>query len=181
MSSDLDFYDFWRSDLHMKLKLLPSENFIIKTQDSIDIVRQKLMAQVQESTSIQGVENYFFKGQVFESEFKITRNSNYSNLSMPTIMGRLDDVSEGTVINVKMKVNFLMYLLCMFSFVNGLVELGVLSASIYSQTLVISFESLKPLFIMMINFFGVITFLTEDWKQFKIDREKLNQILVDEL
>lgn len=73
----------------MKLKLLPSDNFIIKTQDSIDIVRQKLMAQVQESTSIFGSKNYFFKGQIFESEFKITRNVNYSNLSMPTIMGSL--------------------------------------------------------------------------------------------
>lgn len=172
-------YDFWRYDLYMKLKLLPSESFIIKTQDSIDIVRQKLMAQVQASTSIQGSENYFFKGQVFASDFKFTRNVNYSNLSMPTIMGRLDDVSEGTIINVKMKVNSLIYLLCVFSFVNGLVELGILSASIYSKTLVISFESLKPLFIMMLNFFAVITFLTEDWKQFKIDREKLNQILVD--
>jgi ABC-type arginine transport system permease subunit len=90
-------------------------------------------------------------------------------------------ISEGMIINVKMKVNSLIYLLCVFSFVNRLIELGVLSASIYSQALVMSFESLKSLFIMMIIFFGVITFLTEDWKQFKIDREKLNQILVDEL
>jgi hypothetical protein len=38
----------------MRLKLLPSENFIIKTHDSIDIVRQKIMEQVQEYTAIQG-------------------------------------------------------------------------------------------------------------------------------
>ena len=131
----------------MKLKLLPSENFTIETQDSIDIVRQKLIAQIQESTSIQASENYFFKGQAFESGFKITRNVRHSNLSIPTIMGRLDDVAEGTVINIKMKVNPLIYLLCIFSFVNGLVELGLLSVSIYSETLVISFESLNPLFI----------------------------------
>jgi hypothetical protein len=83
------------------------------------------MVQVQESTSVQGSENYFFKGKVFEDEFKITRNVNYRNLSIPTIMGRLDDVSEGTIINIKMKVNSLIYLLCVFYFFNGLVELGV--------------------------------------------------------
>jgi hypothetical protein len=164
----------------MRLKLLPSESFIIKTHDSIDIVRQKLMAQVQESTSIKGSENYFFKGQVLESEFKIARNINYGNLSMPTIMGRLDDVSEGTTINVKMKANSLLYPLCVFSFISGLVEVGVLLTSIYSKTLVVSFESLGPLFII-INFFTAIIFFTENWKQFKIDREKLNQILVDGL
>jgi hypothetical protein len=175
----------------MKLKLLPSESFIIQTQDSIELVRQKLMAQVRESTSIQeGSENYFFKGQVFENGFKIDRNVNYGNFYMPTVIGRLEDISEGTTIYVQMKVNYLIHLLTVFSLilsvfylVYGLKELGVWisSGTIYSHILAIASEPLEsPLFIM-INFIPAIRSLTEYWKQFNIDREKLNQILVEEV
>jgi hypothetical protein len=63
------------------MKLLPSETFTIQTQKSIEIVRQRLIAHVEGSSTILNPQDRaVFKGQVSEREFKISLVINNKNL-----------------------------------------------------------------------------------------------------
>ena len=90
----------------MKLKLLPSETFVIQTQDSIPVVRQKLLTHVEDSnTRRSSQDRAVFQGEVTENEFKISRIISSKNVFLPIICGRFDDITQETVIRIKMELD----------------------------------------------------------------------------
>lgn len=92
----------------MKLKLLPSEAFTIHTEDSIEIVCQKLMAQIKNSNIVQkSQERAIFKGKVSEGGFEISRIINYKNLFLPIIYGKFKATPNGTIIHTNIELNSL--------------------------------------------------------------------------
>jgi hypothetical protein len=95
----------------MKLKLLPSETFTIHTQDSIEIVRQKLMMQLLGYSPRKRAQDLaVFRGQVTGSGFKVSlADGYYVYLHTPTIIGKFDYVDNETLIHIKIRPTFFMY------------------------------------------------------------------------
>jgi hypothetical protein len=88
----------------MKLKLLSSETFTIETQDSIEVVRQRLVVQVEDSRTIRSLDRdcAVFGGQVTEHGFKIFKKANFFSRdnSLVTFNGSFEQQLEKTVIYV---------------------------------------------------------------------------------
>ena len=94
----------------MKLKLLPSETFTVETQDSIEVVRQKLLAQVKDHNQIESSENYLFKNQVSDYEFSISlMNKKYFTYYISIIVGRFENIQNRVNVNVKMRMDYKEY------------------------------------------------------------------------
>jgi hypothetical protein len=99
----------------MELKLSLYESFTIKTQDSVDVVRQRLLAQVKDPNQIDCSQECLFKGEVSEHDFTIFSSTEYISI----INGKLEDTSNETIINVKMRLIYWRYI----SFVGYLIIL----------------------------------------------------------
>ena len=159
----------------MKLRLLPSEKFIIQTPDSIEIVSQKLMMQLLGySPSRRSQDLAVFRGRVTGSGFKISlADGYYVYLDTPTIIGKFDCVVNATLIHIKMRLNFFMYsvnLLCV-----SCVAIALLNI-IYSTSTESQFRSI---WIALTFSFLLLMSLISSQKKLNISKAKLAQVILD--
>ena len=175
----------------MNFKLLPSESFTIQTQDSINVVRQKLLVEVEDSNTIRSTQDHAdFKGQVTDHGFKISRSINYKNVFLPIICGRFEDIPSGTTIHVSVELNSLItriyinfYLsMLIMSILKLLADLGV---TIISSSVSLSLKSISSelLGILMISSFFIILLIKRIFKnsfrnEVKFGMKKLTQIFL---
>ncbi len=178
------------------MKLLPHETFTIQTQDSIPVLCQTILAQVEDSSIIPNPQNQaVFTGQISEHGFKISRIINYHNPLLPIICGRFEDIPGGTVIYVEMKLNpalaRFLYLYYMIYFCTALSILAILALRILEAFKIVIilvpfsalFDVLTPLMLLM-NFVSILvlphTFRRSFWNEVKLDRSKLKQIFCED-
>lgn len=175
------------------MKLLPSEDFTIQTQDSIEIVYQKILVQVKDSRIIlSSQEQAYFKGQVTERGFKISRIVNEANIFFPIICGRFEDVPDGAVIHISMELNSLItrifhtiylsfYLsLAMISILKLLVDFDIV---VISSSVSLSLKSIPSELTasLVLGSFLLVLLITRNiknsfWNEVKLTRKKLTQI-----
>ena len=180
----------------MKLNLLPIETFTIQIQDSIPVVRQKLLAYVKNSSIVINHQNQsVFTGQVSEHGFKISRIINYQNPFLPIICGGFEHISGETVIYVEMKLNpavsrflYLYYgiyfgtvLLIFTRLALRILEIFKVTTTLVSVPTV--FNLLTPLIMLMVLVKILILpqiFRRSFWNEVKIDRSKLRQVFFED-
>ena len=93
---------------NMNLKLLPSDNFTICTEDSISVVRQKLMEHVENPQMIRSLNNCNFKGVVSDYKFEIRPIYKY-NFHAPIVIGKFESFPNETLINLRITLRFHQY------------------------------------------------------------------------
>jgi hypothetical protein len=166
----------------MKSILLPSETFTIETQDSIEVVRQRLVAQVQDSSTIRSSQDAaVFRGQVSERGFKISLTSCQTSFYLPTIIGRLEYIQNTTVIYVRMRLSYKAYLINILYLLGLLGILGSLINSVLNEHK-ISINYFQQLFLTLILVFaGIETSLNSSQPEFNLSKTKLEQVILDRL
>ena len=92
----------------MNLKLFPSDNFTICTEDSISVVRQKLMEHVENPQMIRSLNNCNFKGVVSDYKFEIRPIYKY-NFHAPIVIGKFESFPNETLINLRITLRFHQY------------------------------------------------------------------------
>ena len=97
------------------MRLLPSETFTIQTQDSIEIVRQKLIEHVENSQIIYSLENRNFRGVVSEYKFEIYPIYK-SIFYAPIIIGKFESVQNETLIHLQITLRSHQYFVFIASF-----------------------------------------------------------------
>jgi hypothetical protein len=180
----------------MSFKILPSETFTIHTQDSIEVVCQRLMAQVEDSSTIRNSLDFaVFRGQVSNCGFNIYRITKHKNIFLPIIYGEFIDVSDGITIQISMGldssisrffhiiyINFNLLLLTM-SILKSLVDLKIV---IISTSISLSLRAI-PSELLAILLFGsyflifLIKYILKNLfrNEVKFTRQKLIQIFLD--
>jgi hypothetical protein len=178
------------------MKLLPNETFTIQTQESIPVLCQKILAQVEDSSIMPNPQNQaVFTGQVSEHGFKISRIINYHNPLLPIICGRFEDIPGGTLIYVEMKLNpagaRFLYLYYVIYFGTTLLILEILALRILEAFKIVIilvqfsawFNVLTPLmFLILFSKIYVLPhiFRRSFWNEVKLDRSKLKQIFCED-
>ena len=168
----------------MKLNLLPSETFTIQTQDSIDIVRQKLLAQVENSSTLQSSQDLaIFKGQVNECGFKLFKISNffrYDN-SLVTIVGSFANESDKTTIHIVARshvfANFYygtIFSLTLTAFI--IYAISLISSYRATEELINSYSRILLLFIVLM--LCINTFNQHSKNEIRYIKKKMNQIFL---
>jgi hypothetical protein len=178
------------------MKLLPHETFTIQTHESIPILCQKILAQVEDSSIIPNPQNQaVFTGQVSEHGFKISRIINYHNPLLPIIYGGFEDIPGGTVIYVEMKLNpavaRFLHLYYVIYFGTILLILALLALRILEffkiAIILIPFSALYDVLTPLMALILVTKILVlphifrrSFWNEVKIDGSKLKQIFCED-
>jgi hypothetical protein len=176
------------------MNLMPHETFTIQTQESIPVLCQKILAQIEDFSIIPNSLNQaVFTGQVSENKFKISRIIKYHNPLLPMICGRFEDIPGGTVIHVEMKLNpavaRFLYLFYGIHFGTALLILAILPLRILEFFKIISMPfsvspgALAPL-IFLTNLVTILMlpriFRKSFWNEVKLDRSRLKQIFCED-
>ena len=131
------------SDLiNMNLKLLPCENFMICTRDSISSVRHKLMEYVENPLEnpqmILSLDNKSFRGVVSEYKFEI-RPIYKSNFHAPIIIGKFESFQNETLIHFKITLRSHQYFLSIIILLRLMSVFKILVGSYLSHNSVTTF------------------------------------------
>lgn len=92
----------------MNLKLLPSDRFTICARDSISVVRQNLIENVENNSMVRSIERLSFRGIVSECIFEIFPVYKF-DFHAPAIIGKFESIENETLIHVQIKLRFHQY------------------------------------------------------------------------
>lgn len=143
------------------MKLIPIEKFTLVTELSKSTVIEELNSSIRlkqnvafRNTNVESEKK--FEGIVFENNFKITRIINYKNSFLPEITGTIIEKSNGSEIEVELKVTSLVKVFMIlwfggvsFGFIVTLIVAIIGDGAIYT--------CLFPLFMLLAGF-GILKF-----------------------
>src|SRR6476661_6862487 len=86
------------------MRLLPSYRFTVRTPAPIDVVRERLRADVARYGATREGGRTLFRGDVWDSGFRLTRVLGYRNGFVPLLVGRFESVPGGTRVTVSVRL-----------------------------------------------------------------------------
>jgi hypothetical protein len=107
----------------MKIKPWPSETFVIHTSLSVASAARRLAEQTEPKKWFRFSNKKPFQGEVAETGFRIERIIGYRNSFLPVVQGTFKFQGDGTVIEIRMRLNlFVAVFMCIWF---GFVVLGI--------------------------------------------------------
>jgi hypothetical protein len=162
------------------MKIFPDTVFTIHSNDSLEVVRQRLISQVQDSKSIESSKNYLFKGEVSEHEFSLSLiDVKYFNFYKPVIIGKAKNIKNGVEISIKMALKLDKYPLYLVCFICGLYAIPVKLLSLMSDSKVDLGNLMGIVFLIIVEISYAWTIkesLHLSQNEFNLFKAKLTQI-----
>ncbi len=110
------------------MKLFPYNRFNIESEKSPDEVIKKVSEYVGEKEFFSFKPAKEFSGSIHSNEFKIQKNISYRNSFLPIIEGVVKPNGDGTITDIKMRLNSLVFgFMCIWFFGVGVGCIAVLS------------------------------------------------------
>lgn len=137
------------------MKFLPFDNFQIRSNLSLDEVKQALEKEVAQGKTFspfnllrRRVEQPY-RGEILGNGFKIVRNIRYNNSFIPIITGKITDNYRSTTIEIRMRMRVIVYIFMP-------IWLGALIAAMMFSQGNDSFPSIIPAAMVLMGYIVII-------------------------